>query len=290
MKVLVSGASGFVGGALLAALRARGHEVRAIGRGADAEHDWSPPSLARGVAWCEGIVALAGENLFAGRWDPVFKQRLWSSRFETTRALALLAAEQRTRVFVGASAVGYYGAHGDEELDENAPPGSDFLARLCVDWEEAQEPARAALVRCATLRLGVVLGREGGALARMLPVFRLGLGGPIGSGRQWFSWIHRDDLVALLVWALENGAASGAYNACAPGPVTMRGFASALGRALHRPALFPVPAFALRMRFGEGASMLLTGQRVLPVRAQAEGFRFAHPELDEALASLIRGA
>lgn len=288
MKVLVSGASGFVGSALLASLRARGHEVRSIGRGASAQHDWLPASLARGVGWCEAIVALAGENLFAQRWDPVFKQRLWSSRFETTRALALLAAEHRTRVFVGASAVGYYGACGDEELDESAPPGSDFLARLCVDWEDAQEPARAAGVRCVTLRLGVVLGREGGALARMLPVFRLGLGGPLGSGRQWFSWIHRDDLVALLVWALEDDAARGAYNACAPEPVTMREFARTLGRVLHRPAYVPVPAFALRLRLGEGAQMLLTGQRVLPRRALEQGFCFRHPELGAALAQLVR--
>jgi len=289
MKVLVSGASGFVGARLCPALRAQGHEVRSVGR-SGADHDWSPESVEQGVAWCEAIVSLAGANILGGRWNPEFKQQLWSSRFETTRALAHFAALHGTRVLLGASAIGYYGPHGDEQLDERAPRGADFLAQLCADWEEAQAPAEAAGVRCVRARIGVVLGRGGGVLARMLPIFRLGLGGPVGDGRQWFSWIHLDDLVALLVWMLETESARGVYNATAPVPVTMGEFARTLGRVLHRPALLPVPAFALRMRFGEGAGVMLTGQRVLPVRAQAEGFRFAHPALEAALVDLTRRA
>jgi uncharacterized protein (TIGR01777 family) len=285
MKVLVSGASGFVGTRLVPLLRAQGHEVRSVGR-SDADHDWSPEGVEAGVAWCEAIVSLAGANILGGRWNPEFKQRLWSSRFETTRALAHFAALHGTRVLVGASAIGYYGPHGDEELDERAPRGGDFLAQLCSDWEEAQAPAEAAGVRCASARIGVVLGRGGGVLARMLPIFRLGLGGPVGDGKQWFSWIHLDDLVALLAWILANDSARGAYNATAPGPVTMGEFARTLGRVLHRPALLPVPAFALRLCFGEGADVMVKGQRVLPVRAQAEGFRFAHPTLAGALSDL----
>jgi uncharacterized protein (TIGR01777 family) len=286
MKVLVSGASGFLGSQLLPALRARGHELRSVGR-SGADHDWSPESVERGVEWCEAIVALAGENILGARWNPAFKQRLWSSRFETTRALAHFAARHGTRAFVGASAIGFYGPRGDEELDERASRGGDFLAQLCGDWEEALAPAAAAGVRCCSPRIGVVLGRGGGALARMLPFFRLGLGGPVGSGRQWFSWIHAGDLVALLCWLLESESARGVYNATAPGPVTMGEFARTLGRVLHRPALLPVPALALRLRFGEGADVLVSGQRVLPARALAEGFRFAHPALEGALLDLV---
>jgi uncharacterized protein len=289
MKVLVSGASGFLGSQLVPALRARGHEVRSLGR-AGADHDWSPESVEQGVRWCAAIVSLAGENILGARWNPEVKQRLWSSRFETTRALAHFAARCGTRVFLGASAIGFYGPRGDEELDERAAGGGDFVAQLCSDWEEALAPAAAAGVRCVSPRIGVVLGRGGGVLARLLPIFRLGLGGPVGSGKQWFSWIHAGDLVELLVWLLENEQARGVYNATAPGPVTSAGFARTLGRVLHRPAFLPVPAFALRLRFGEGASVMLTGQRVLPVRAEAEGFRFAHPTLEAALADLTRRA
>jgi uncharacterized protein (TIGR01777 family) len=284
MKVLLSGASGFLGSRLAPILRARGHELRSVGR-RGADHDWSEASLAEGVAWSEAIVNLAGENLLGRRWNAVQKQRLWSSRFETTRALALLAARQRTRVLLCASAIGFYGPRGDEALDERAERGSGFVAQLCADWEEALAPAAAAGVRCVSPRIGVVLGREGGVLAQLAPLYRLGLGGPVGDGRQWFSWIHAGDLVELFVWLLENEAARGVYNATAPAPVTMGEFARTLGRVVHRPAWIPVPAFVLRLRFGEGADVMLTGQRILPARAQAEGFRFAHPELAAALRS-----
>jgi len=287
MRVLVSGASGFLGSALLSGLRAHGHEARGVGRNG-AEHDWSPQSLEQGVAWCDAIVSLAGENILGKRWNAVQKQRLWSSRFETTRALAQLAARHETRVFVGASAIGFYGPRGNEELDERAGRGNDFLAQLCGDWEEALAPAAAAGVRCVSPRIGVVLGRGGGVFARLLPIFRLGLGGPVGDGKQWFSWIHVDDLVALLLWLLESERARGVYNATAPGPVTSREFAHTFGRVLHRPAILPVPALALQLRFGEGAYVMLTGQRVLPRRALAEGFRFAQPALEGALAACLR--
>jgi len=289
MRVLVSGATGFLGSQLVPGLRARGHEVHSVGRhGAD--HDWSLASLERGVAWCEGIVSLAGEPILGRRWNPAVKQQLWSSRFETTRALAQSAARHGTRVFVGASAIGFYGAHGDEELDEGARQGSDFVAQLCGDWEAALEPAATAGVRCVSPRIGVVLGRGGGVLGRLMPIFKLGLGGPVGNGRQWFSWIHIDDLLALLAWMLESESARGIYNATAPGPVTSAEFARTLGRVLHRPAFLPVPALALRLRFGEGASVMLTGQRVLPARALASGFRFAHAALEPALTDLLRRA
>jgi len=284
MKVLLCGASGFLGSRLAPALRARGYELRSVGR-RGADHDWSPASLEQGVAWSEAIVQLAAQNLVGRLWYDVRKQQLWSSRFETTRALALLAARTRPRVFVGASAIGFYGPRGAEALDERAAQGRGFVAQLCADWEEALAPAAAAGVRCVSPRIGVVLGREGGVLARLAPVFRLGLGGPVGSGEQWFSWIHAGDLVELLVWLLESESARGVYNATAPGPVTMGEFARTLGSVLHRPAWIPVPGFALRLRFGEGADVMLTGQRILPARAEAEGFRFAHPELRGALQS-----
>ncbi len=287
MRILISGASGFLGSQLVPALRSLGHETRSVGR-RGADHDWSPESLEQGVAWCEAIVSLAGESILGKRWNAAQKQRLWSSRFETTRALAQLAAKHKPRVFLGASAIGYYGPRGDEELDESAERGKDFVAQLTADWEEALAPAAAAGVRCVSPRIGVVLGRGGGVMSRLLPIFRLGLGGPVGDGKQWFSWIHIDDLVSLLAWLLENESARGVYNATAPGPVRMGEFARTFGRVLHRPARIPVPAFALRLRFGEGAYVMLTGQRVLPARALAEGFRFAQPALEGALAELVQ--
>ena len=286
MNVLVSGASGFVGSALVPALRLRGHAVRAISRKPGADHDWSPESLAQGVAWADAVINLAGEPIFARRWDPVFKQELWRSRFEGTRALAQLVARHPGCALISASAIGIYGDRGDEELGEDAAPGRGFLPELARDWEEALQPAQVAGNRVVILRIGLVLG-DGGALARMRLPFRLGLGGRLGSGRQWMSWIDLDDLVAMLLWSLEHASVRGVYNATAPTPRTNAEFTRALASALRRPAILPAPAFALRLVLGEAAQILLEGQRVLPRRALAEGFVFQEPELERCLRRLV---
>jgi len=196
-------------------------------------------------------------------------------------------AKTRPGVLVNASAVGYYGPRGDDVANEDSPPGDAFLARTCVAWEEAARSVEALGIRVVRVRIGIVLGEEGGALAKMLPPFRAFVGGPLGSGTQWMSWIHRDDLVSLLVLALENETVSGALNATAPAPVTMRTFATALGRVLHRPAFVPAPAAVLRLALGEMSTLVLDGQRVLPERALAAGFRFRHPDLEAALRDAV---
>lgn len=287
MKVLLTGATGFVGSHLARALERAGHAVLPVSRRPGPGFDWSPESLARGVAEADAVIHLAGENIVAKRWTPERKQELWSSRRDTTRQLAALVAARRPRCFLSASAIGYYGASDDAVLTEGSPRGQGFLAELCADWEAATEEAAEAGVRTAIVRIGVVLGRGGGALAKMLPPFRLGLGGPIGDGRQWMSWIHLDDLCALFVRLCEHERASGIFNGTAPEPATSREFARALGRALHRPAIFPVPAPVLRAALGEAAGMLLTGQRVLPRRALEIGLTFEHPTLAGALEDLV---
>jgi len=287
MKVLLTGSTGFVGSQLARRLRERGHVPLEVSRRPGAAYDWSPERLRLGVNEADAIVHLAGENLFAKRWSERRKAALRASRIETTRALAKLVAARAPAVLVSASAVGWYGASDGRELVEGAPRGSGFLAELCAEWEEATEDALEAGVRTAIVRIGVVLGRGGGALAKMLLPFRLGLGGPLGNGRQWVSWIHLDDLCALFVHLLEHERCAGAFNATAPQPVTMKELASALGRVLHRPALLPAPAPMLRLALGEVADVLLTGQRVLPRRALESGFRFAHPALEPALRDLL---
>lgn len=287
MKVLLTGATGFVGSHLARRLRERGHEPLEVSRRPGAAYDWSPERLRAGVSEADAILHLAGENLFAKRWSEGRKQALRASRVESTRALAGLAAARRPAVFLSASAVGWYGASDDRELDETSPRGTGFLAELCAGWEAATEAAIQAGVRTAVVRIGVVLGSGGGALAKMLPPFRLGLGGPLGNGKQWVSWIHIDDLCALFVWILEHEGCSGVFNATAPRSVTMKELADALGRVLHRPAFLPAPAALMRLALGEVADVLLTGQRVLPRRAQAAGFCFAHPSLEPALRSLL---
>jgi len=285
MNVLLTGASGFVGARLRGELERAGHAVTSVGR-ARADCDWSEAALERALARCPAVVHLAGENLFARRWNARQKALLRSSRIETTALLARLLARRKGGVFLGASAIGYYGPRGDEDLDETAPAGDDFLAELCRDWEAAAAPAAAAGVRVAHVRIGLVLG-PGGALARMLLPFRLGLGGPLGSGRQQQSWIHVDDLCGLFRLVLERDDLTGPFNGTAPAPVSQREFARTLGRVLGRPALLPAPAFALRLALGEAAGVLLTGVRALPRRAQAAGFRFGQPTLEGALRALL---
>lgn len=288
MKVLVTGVTGFVGSHLSRALKARGHTVLEVSRRPGAPFDWTDASLARGVDEADAIVHLAGENLFGKRWSAAQKQVLWSSRYDSTKKLAALAAQRRPVCFVSTSAIGYYGASDTAVFQEGSPRGSGFLADLCVDWEDATQAAVEAGVRTAIVRTGVVLGQGGGALAKMLPLFKFGLGGPLGSGKQWVSWIHIDDVVGLYVSLLENPKCAGVFNGTAPEPVTMKELSNALGRAVHRPALFPAPAPMLRLTLGEVADVLLTGQKVLPRRALDAGFTFRHPQIDGALADLVQ--
>lgn len=286
-RVLLTGASGFLGTRLTARLRAAGATVCAVSRAPGAEFDWSEASLARGVATCDFVVHLAGENVFAQRWTPRFKAELVRSRVATGERLARLVAQHGTRAFVCASAIGFYGASEQRGLTEDAPRGAGFLAELCEQWEGACEPARRAGVRTANVRIGMLLGPEGGALQRLAKLFRFGLGGRVASGAQWISWVHADDTARLFEWLLASESASGVYNATAPEPVTNAEFTRALARAVHRPAFLPLPAFAARIALGEAADVLTTGAHVVPQRALAQGFEFRFSQLDAALADLL---
>jgi uncharacterized protein (TIGR01777 family) len=306
MRVFLTGGTGLIGSRLVKILRQRGDDVTLLTRRPDAVRDkFAGCTLVGGdpmvagpwmdaVGACDAAVNFAGENLFARRWNDDFKRLLLDSRVKTTdNVVAALARQPRTaagaaKVLVNASAVGYYGPHGDEELDESSPAGDDLLARLCVAWEKSAAAARAAGVRVALLRIGVVLDREGGALAAMLTPFKLGLGGPVAGGKQWLPWVHAADVVGLTLLALDNAAAEGPINGTAPNPVTNRDFTKALGRALHRPTLLPVPGFAMYLRFGGVAEVILTGQRVLPKQALKLGYAFQFPTIDQALADIFQ--
>jgi uncharacterized protein (TIGR01777 family) len=300
VQVLVSGATGFIGRRLVRELRARGDEVVAVTRDSEkAKHllgegirtvTWQEGELREGVGSSQAMVNLAGEIIFGQRWSAAQKQRILDSRVESTERLVAAIGRDAPKpaVLVSGSAIGYYGAHEDEDLDEDAPPGDDFLADVCKRWESAALRAEESGVRTVLLRTGIALGRGGGALQRMAMPFRLFAGGPVGSGRQWFSWIHVDDLVGIVLHAIDTESVRGPVNATAPEPRTNADFSKALGRALGRPSWLPVPAFALRVLFGEGASFLVTGQRVLPKRALASGYSFKYPSAEEALADLYR--
>jgi uncharacterized protein (TIGR01777 family) len=292
MKVLISGAGGLVGSALEAELGRRGEEARALERGrAGKGIGWEPQSGAIDLQELEvwrpqALVHLAGENIAARRWSPEQKRRIRESRVEATQKLveSLLRLSRPPEIFVGASAVGIYGSRGDEILTEESPAGDGFLGEVAESWEKAAEPLRAAGTRVVHLRFGMILSRNGGALPRMVPLFKLGLGGKIGSGRQWMSWIALADVVRLIRWALENPRAAGAYNAVAPEPVTNAEFTRCLANVLGRWAILPVPRMALRAAFGEMAdALLLASQRVIPKRLRDEGFTWAVPSLGQAL-------
>ena len=292
MRVLVTGGTGFIGAPLCRALRGAGHSVTIVTR--DPAHAEGPAvgwdGVANAVAWSDAVVNLAGEPIAGHRWSTARKQRIRDSRVQATQDLvdAVAAASTRPQVLVSASAVGYYGPHGDEPLDETAGPGTDFLAQVCQAWEQEAERAEQRGMRVVRLRIGVVLAADGGALAQMLPLFRAFLGGRLGSGRQWMSWIHRDDVTGLIVDALVDTRYTGAVNATAPTPVTNRDFTRALGRVLARPTVLPAPAFALRLALGEMADMLLTGQRVRPAAAERLGYRFRYRDLEPALRASAR--
>ncbi len=278
MNVAITGASGFVGRALSERLRASGHNVTAISL-----RTQPPPEV---FAGCQAVVNLAGEPV-AQRWTAAARERISKSRIQGTRSLVAALRQHPPAVLVSASAIGYYGLHGDEILTEDSPPSSDFLGQLAVGWEQEAHAAEQFGVRVVTPRIGVVLGPGGGALAKMLLPFRLGLGGRLGTGEQWMSWIALDDLVSLVEFAITDAALSGAVNAVAPNPVTNAVFTRALAAAVHRPAIFPVPAFALKILFGEMSGMLLGGQRVIPQAALRAGFQFQFADLGEALRQAI---
>ena len=287
MKVLLTGATGFIGSHLCRQLESAGHHVLPVSRRAGSGYDWSDASLQRGVTKADGVIHLAGENLFAKRWSTRQKEVLRSSRIDATKKLAALVAKRKPSCFISASAVGYYGPSTSTRFDEASPHGQDFLAGLCAEWEASTSASAEAGVRTAVLRTGVVLGLGGGALAKMLPPFKFGVGGPLGNGKQWVSWIHIDDLTSLYLFLLENTAPKGAFNGTAPQPVTMKTFASALGHALHRPAIFAVPAPILRLALGEVADILLTGQQVEPRRTREAGFQFKFADINKALVDIL---
>ena len=301
MRVTVTGATGRIGAGLVAALQARGDEVTVLSRSPDraraalgteavAWRTEDEPAPAEALAGRDGVIHLAGEDV-AQRWSDDAKRRIRTSRELGTRNLVagLRAADPRPGVLVSASAVGWYGPRGDEPVDEDTPAAGDFLAEVCAVWEREAVAAEALGVRVVRVRTGVVLDKDGGALAKMLPFFRLGVGGPVAGGGQWMPWIHRDDLVALYLRALDDAAWTGAVNGTAPEPVTNKDFSRALGRALHRPAFAPVPGFAVRVLYGEMADIVVNGQRAVPKRTQALGFSFRHPQLDEALRDALAG-
>ena len=301
MRVTVTGATGRIGTRLVGALRDRGDDVTVLSRDPEKARaalgveavGWQPdrePAPTAALAGRDGVLHLAGEDV-AQRWTPDAKQRLLASRETGSRNLVagLRAADPRPRVLASASAVGYYGPHGGEPVSEATPPGNDFLAGVCVAWEREAAAAEELGMRVVRVRTGVVLDKGGGALARMLPFFRAGAGGPVAGGRQFLPWIHLDDLVALYLAALDGADWSGPVNATAPEPPTNKAFSRALGRALGRPAVAPIPGFAVRVLYGEMADIVVTGQRAVPERALALGFTHAHPDLDEALRSALGG-
>jgi uncharacterized protein (TIGR01777 family) len=294
MRVAVTGATGRIGSQIVVALQARGDEVTVLSRDPDRASTalgveavrWDPESEDAPVAALAGrdaVVHLAGEDV-GQRWSAETKEKILGSRERGTRNLVrgIAAAEPRPTVLVCASAAGFYGARGDEPVDEWQPPGNDWLAGVCVRWENQADAAKDG-TRVVRVRTGIVLDAEGGALARMLPPFKAGLGGPIGGGKQYMPWIHRDDLVGIYLAAIDDQRFEGPINASAPNPVTNKEFSQALGSALHRPAVAPVPAITLKVMYGEMSQIVLTGVRMVPGRAGELGYEFAHPDLDEAL-------
>jgi uncharacterized protein (TIGR01777 family) len=300
MRLTLTGATGRIGSLLARELQRRGDEVTVLTRNPDTARAvlpgveavaWDPerePAPAAALSGRDGVVHLAGEDV-AQRWTADAKRRIRESRERGTRNLVegLRAAEPRPRVLVASSAVGYYGPHGDERVDEGTPAGTGFLAEVCAAWEREAARAGELGLRVVHVRTGVVLDRDGGALSKMLPFFKLGAGGPVAGGDQYLAWVHRDDIVGIQLAALDGEDWSGPVNATAPEPATNRDFSRALGRALHRPAVAPVPGFAVRALYGDMAEMVTQGQRAVPARALALGYEFRHPELDEALRAAL---
>jgi uncharacterized protein (TIGR01777 family) len=291
MRILLTGGTGFIGRALAEALRARGDETVLVSRGGQGGAvSWD--SVPEHVREADAVIHLAGEPVAAARWTPNRLELIRNSRVDTTRALAdaIAHAPRKPRVFVSGSAVGIYGMRGGDALavGEDGEPGDDALARITKEWEAAAAPAKAAGVRVVHPRTGVVLGRDGGALAKLVAPFRWFVGGPVGDGEQWVSWVHLRDVVRALLFAVSNESLEGPMNVTAPHPATMNDLAKAIAHALHRPSIFRVPPLALRLALGDGlATALLTGQRALPRKLEAAGFAFEFPDLRVALADLL---
>jgi uncharacterized protein (TIGR01777 family) len=300
MRVTVTGATGLIGRRLVAELRRRGDEVTVLSRDPDKASSrlgveavaWNAteePAPVAALAGRDAVVHLAGEPV-AQRWNDEVKRRIHDSRVAGTHNLVagLREADPRPKVLISASGVGYYGPHGDERVTESDPAAGDFLGQLCVEWEGAADAAGELGLRVAYVRTGIALDGSGGALKTMLPPFKLGVGGPVAGGEQYMPWIHVDDLVGMYLAALDGDDWRGALNGAAPEPVTQKAFAKALGRALHRPAVAPVPRFALKLLMGEMAEIATTGVRAVPERPLALGYTFRHPDLDEALRSALK--
>jgi uncharacterized protein len=298
MKLVIAGGTGFIGSALCERLAEQGHSLAVLSRSALPGTDgtkwqsvsWNPPAAGaweQAVDGADGLINLAGEPIAAKRWTARQKEKIRQSRIDATGALvaAVGRARHKPKFLINGSAIGYYGPHGDETLTEADGPGGDFLAGTCRDWESEAAKAEGSGLRVIRLRTGIVLGKGGGALAKMVPPFKFFIGGPLGSGKQWMSWIHLEDEIGLIAMLAERDSARGAVNATAPNPVTMEDFCRNLGRVLRRPSWAPVPAFALRALLGEMADMLLAGQRVAPAAAEKLGYHFRYPALHEALAA-----
>lgn len=300
MKILMTGATGFIGPNLSARLVREGHEVTVLMRSVE-----NPKGPASGVTFLTGdptvrgkwqeairdhdaVINLAGASIFS-RWTEKLKRAIRESRVSTTRNIVEAIGPEQAGHFTlfSASAVGYYGFHEDEELSEDAPPGDDFLAGVAVDWEGEALRAREKSARVVITRFGIVMGKGGGALGEMIPMFKLFLGGPIGNGRQWFSWVHMDDLTEAFIFLLKHPDIAGPVNVCSPFPVRNGEFARALGKVLHRPAFMPAPAFMIRLILGEFGSVILKGQRVIPRRLLDSGFAFQYPRIEAALANIV---
>lgn len=305
MRIVIAGGSGFLGQALVTALGRDGHDLTVLTRRQAPEPaggrpgarlvTWNPSTAeapwATTVQGADVVINLAGDSIAEGRWTETKKQRILQSRLEATRSLvaAIGGAASPPGLFLSGSAVGFYGPRGDDVVTESDSPGADFLASVCIQWEHEAARAASSRTRVVYLRTGLVLDARGGALPKMLVPFQLGLGGPLGSGRQFMPWIHRQDWVDLVQFLLASPAASGAINATAPSPTMNAEFTKTLGRVLHRPAFLPAPAFALRLVLGEMAdALLLTGQRAVPAVAQRLGFTFTHHALESALRDLLR--
>jgi uncharacterized protein (TIGR01777 family) len=298
MKILMTGVTGLIGRALCQKLKSAGHTITGLSRSpekntklaVDEVLKWDglsqlPQEYLQGV---NAVVHLSGEPVAEGRWTDERKKRIRDSRIVSTRNLvdAMRVAANKPAVFICGSAVGFYGDRADEVLDENSPAGTGFLADVCKEWESEAGHARTSGIRVVEVRTGVVFARDGGALKKILPPFKMGVGGPLGNGRQWFPWIHLDDTVGLFEFALNTASLDGAINGTAPGIVTNADFTKQLGKVLHRPAFLPVPAFALNLIFGDMATVLLASQRALPKAALAAGYKFQYPELTPALENL----
>lgn len=298
MKIAITGATGFVGRRLVERLQSDGHELRILSQRPQAAQQQfagvtvldtaQDSSWATAVEGADAVVNLAGEPIAEQRWTPAQKQRLKDSRVETTRRLvtAIAGATQKPQVLVSASAIGYYGTSETAQFSEESPAGQDYLAEICQAWEGEAQAVTTSGIRLVTLRIGIVVG-PGGAIGKMLGPFKLFAGGPIGSGRQWVSWIQREDLVSLIIEAITNPSYQGVYNATAPQAVRMAELSTTLGNVLQRPSWLPVPAFALEALLGEGALLVLEGQQVLPKRLQAAGFQFRYPDLKSALQQFL---